>query len=153
MDNNQNGQDNRKNDWENARENWDKWQEQERKKDWDKWNSNASQSSYYNQPTHTPYDQSFSIASMACGFLSVTLSCCGYLSVSLGAMGILFAFLCSRKKKRLNSNCRFGVCLGIFGCVCGISNLILSYSQAADRLSQYPFRNLSALSFLGQWIL
>lgn len=152
MDNNQNGPDNQQNDWENARENWDKWQEQERKKDWDKWDSNASKSSYYNQPTHTPYDQGFSIASMACGFLSVTLSCCGYLAISLGAMGILFAFLCSRKNKRLNSNCRFGFCLGVCGCVYGIANLIYSYTQASGQLPQYPFQNPASLFFLQQLI-
>lgn len=152
MDHNRNGQDNQNNDWENARENWERWQEQERKKDWDKWDSNASKSSYYNQPTHTPYDQSFSLASLICGFLSVTLSCCGFLSISLGAMGILFAFLCRRNKKKLNSNCRYGFFLGIFGCAYGIVNLVLSYTRALAQLSQHPLRNPSSLSFIQQWI-
>ena len=55
---------------------------------WDRWNSNASNSSYYNQPTHRPYNQGFAIASLVLGLLSVTLGCCG-LSIPLGAMGIL----------------------------------------------------------------
>ena len=81
MDLNQDGQEQQQNsssqnDWEHARENWDKWQEQQEKKNWDKWDSNASHSSYYNQPTHTPYDQGFSIAAVVCGLLSITLSCC-----------------------------------------------------------------------------
>lgn len=127
MDNDQNGQNKQSNDWENARENWEKWQEQERKKDWDKWDSNASKSSYYNQPTHPPYDQGFSIASMVCGFLSVTLTCLPYLSLALGSLGILFAVLCSRRKKALNGNCRFGFCMGIFGCLYGFIGLIGPY--------------------------
>ncbi|MCM1027107.1 MAG: hypothetical protein NC432_11770 [Roseburia sp.] len=152
MDYNQNGPDDQQNDWENARENWDRWQEQEKKKDWDKWDSNASKSSYYNQPTHTPYDQSFSLASMACGFLSVTLGNCGLLAIPLGAMGILFAFLCSRTKKRLNSNCRFGFCLGTCGCIYGIVNLITSYIRAFEQLSQYPLQPPAALSLFQHWI-
>lgn len=127
MDFNRDGQDHQQNNgsrdgWENARENWDKWQEQQKKKDWDKWDSNASHSSYYNQPTHTPYDQGFSIAAIVCGLLSITLGCCS-LSLPLGAMGILFAVLCSRKNKPLNSNCRMGLYLSIFGCIYGTVTL------------------------------
>lgn len=128
MDFNRDGQDHQQNNgsrdgWENARENWVKWQEQQEKKDWDKWDSNASHSSYYNQPTHTPYDQGFSIAAIVCGLLSITLGCCS-LSLPLGAMGILFAVLCSRKNKPLNSNCRMGLYLSIFGCIYGTVTLI-----------------------------
>lgn len=141
MDHDQSGQDNRENSWENARENWEKWQEQEEKKDWDKWDSNASKSSYYNQPTHPPYDQSFSVASLICGFLSVTLSCC-YLSLPFGAMGILFAFLCSRRKKALNSNCRLGLCLSIFGCFYGAFGLYVAYTRLLD-----PSANPAFISF------
>ena len=128
MDLNQNGQDSQQNNssqngWENARENWDKWEEQQKKKNWDKWDSDASHSSYYNQPTHPPYDQGFSIAAFVCGLLSITLSCCP-LSLPPGAMGILFAALCSRKNKPLNDNCRIGLSLSIFGCVIGTASLI-----------------------------
>mgnify|MGYP001080550752 FL=1 len=123
-----------KNNWENARENWARWEEQERKKDWDKWNSDSTKSSYYNQPTHPPYDQGFSIASMVCGFLSVTLGCC-YLSLPLGAMGILFAILCRRRNRPLNGNCRIGLMLGIFGCIYGVFSLIYLFTHVPEQLS------------------
>lgn len=128
MDFNRNGQDQQQNNdsregWENARENWDKWEEEQEKKHWDKWDSNASHSSYYNQPTHTPYDQGFSIASVVCGILSITLGCCS-LSLPFGAMGIIFAVLCRRKNKPMNSNCRLGLYLSIFGCGYGAVSLI-----------------------------
>lgn len=112
-----------RNGWENARENWEKWEEQQEKKNWDKWDSNASHSSYYNQPTHTPYDQGFSIASIVCGMLSITLGCCS-LSLPLGAMGILFAVLCRRRNRPLNGNCRMGLYLSVFGCIYGAVNLV-----------------------------
>lgn len=125
---NQDGQNHQQNSggrdgWENARENWEKWEEQQRKKDWDKWDSDASHSSYYNQPTHTPYDQGFSVASVVCGLLSIVLSCCP-LSLSLGAMGILFASLCSRTNRPLCGNSRMGLYLSIFGCIYGTANLM-----------------------------
>lgn len=128
MDFNRDGQDPQQNNdsrdsWENARENWDKWEEEQKKKHWDKWDSNASHSSYYNQPTHTPYDRGFSIASVVCGLLSITLGCCS-LSLPLGAMGIIFAVLCSRKNKPLNGNNRLGLYLSIFGCLYGTVSLI-----------------------------
>ncbi|MDE5588474.1 MAG: hypothetical protein K2J60_04940 [Acetatifactor sp.] len=128
MDSNRDGQNHKQNSnspngWENARENWDKWEEQQEKKNWDKWDSDASHNSYYNQPTHTPYDQGFSIAAVVCGLLSITLSCCP-LSLSLGAMGILFAVLCHRKSKPLYGNSRMGLYLSIFGCIYGTVNLI-----------------------------
>lgn len=128
MDVNQGGQGQQQNNdsregWENARENWEKWQEQQEKKNWDKWDSNASHSSYYNQPTHTPYDQGFSIASLVCGFLSITLGCC-YLSLPIGALGILFAVLCSRRNKPMNSNGRMGLYLNVFGCIYGTFTLL-----------------------------
>ena len=136
MDMNPNGQNNQQNSddqngWENARENWDKWQEQEDKKHWDHWDSNASHSSYYNQPTHTPYDQNFSIAALICGILSVTLGCCG-LSLPLGALGILFAVLCSRKGKRMNNNCRMGLYLSVFGCIYGVVTVFRQIAVLQD---------------------
>lgn len=138
MDYNQNEQDNQQNNWENARENWDRWQEEQEKKNWDKWDSNASHSSYYNQPTHTPYDQVFSIASLVCGLLSVTLGCC-YLSIPLGAMGILFTALCHRRNKPLNPNCRTGIFLSIFGIIYGIFALwyLFTHQMAQLQYSAY----------------
>ena len=133
---NRDGQDHEQNNdshngWENARENWDKWQEQQEKKNWDKWDSNASHSSYYNQPTHTPRDQGFSVAAVCCGLLSVTLGWCS-LSLPLGAMGILFAVLCSRKNKPLNSSCSMGLSLSIFGCIYGTVSLVYLIMKRLD---------------------
>ena len=76
---------------------------------WDRWNSNASNSSYYNQPTHRPYGQAFTIASGICGLMSVTACCTGILSLPLGALGILFAALTYRKGKKINSASLVGV--------------------------------------------
>lgn len=87
---------------------------------WDRWNSNASNSSYYNQPTHRPYGQGFMIASGICGMLSITACCTGILSLPLGALGILFAVLTYRKGKKMNSACLIGIitsCIGIFSAV------------------------------------
>lgn len=104
---------------------------------WDRWNSGTSNSSYHNQPTHRPYDQAFSIASLVLGLLSTTMGCCG-LSIPLGALGILFAILCYRKGKRLNSNARFGLCLSIVGCVYGIGILIYALFVEIPAMLQNP---------------
>ena len=86
---------------------------------WDRWNSNSSHSSYYNQPTHRPYGQAFSIASLVLGLLSVTIGCCG-ISLPLGALGILFALLVRRKGKQMESTARAGFILSIIGFIIGI---------------------------------
>ncbi len=104
---------------------------------WDRWNSSAANSSYHNQPTHTPYDQGFSIASLVLGLLSTTLGCCG-ISLPLGALGILFALLCYRKGKRMNSNARFGLYLSIFGCVYGIGMMIYTIFVQLPAMLQDP---------------
>ena len=62
---------------------WNNWNQKDQGQ-WDRWDSSASNSSYYNQPTHRPYNQGFAIASLVLGLLSVTLGCCG-LSIPLGA--------------------------------------------------------------------
>ncbi len=115
---------NRREDWENPREKWEQWEEQQRKKDWDRWDSNASHSSYYNQPTHPPYDQGFSIAAMILGLLSVTLGCCGF-SIPLGALGIIFAVLCRRDGKKPDSNCQAGFAMSVIGILIGIFTYVL----------------------------
>lgn len=86
---------------------------------WDRWNSNSSHSSYYNQPTHRPYGQAFTIASLILGLLSVTVGCCG-ISLPLGALGILFALLVRRKGKRMEGTARTGLILSIIGFITGI---------------------------------
>ena len=86
---------------------------------WDRWNSNSSHSSYYNQPTHRPYGQAFSTASLILGLLSVTIGCCG-ISLPLGALGILFALLVRRKGRRLEGTARTGLTLSVIGFTAGI---------------------------------
>lgn len=110
---------------------------QNQNNEWDRWNSGASSSSYYNQPTHTPYDQGFSIASLVLGLLSTTLGCCG-ISLPLGALGILFAILCYRRGKHLNSNARFGLCLSVFGCIYGIGIMIYTLFVQLPAMLQDP---------------
>ena len=104
---------------------------------WDRWNSSASNSSYHSQPTHRPYDQGFSIASLVLGLLSTTLGCCG-ISLPLGALGILFALLCYRRGKHMNSNARFGLCLSVFGCVYGIGMMIYTLFVQLPAMLQDP---------------
>ena len=108
MDFNQNNQNNQQN---NDRKNWDRW------------NSNASHSSYYNQPTHAPYDRGFAIACLIMGILSMTSACCGF-SLPLGALGVLFAVLCKRKGKPLNSYCQTGLVLSVLGIIIQILLMI-----------------------------
>lgn len=120
MDFNQNNQDKHQNQdkqgWENARENWEKLEEEQAKKNWDRWNSDASHSTYYNQPTHVPYDRGFAIAALVMGILSLTSTCCGF-SLPLGALGLLFAVLCKRRGKPLNSLCQTAIALCIIGII------------------------------------
>lgn len=108
---------------------------------WNRWNSSAANSSYHNQHTHRPYDEAFSIASLVLGLLSVTLGCCG-ISIPLGALGILFAMLCYRKGKRMNSNARFGLCLSAFGLIYGIALILYSlFIQLPAQLQDPAYMN------------
>lgn len=104
----------------------DNWNPRNNRSDdgqWDRWNSNASNSSYYNQPVHKPYGQSFSMASFVLGVLSVTTGCCGF-SLPLGALGILFALLVHRKGRKLNSTAKSGLTLSCIGVFLGICTII-----------------------------
>jgi len=112
-------------------------QNQDRDDSWDRWNSGTSNSSYHNQPTHRPYDERFSIASLVLGLLSVTLGCCG-LSIPLAALGLLFAILCYRKGKRMNSNARFGMYLSVFGLVYGIGMIVYTFAVELPAMLRDP---------------
>lgn len=105
--------------------NWNQRNNRSDDSQWDRWNSNASNSSYYNQPVHKPYGQGFSFASFILGVLSVTIGCCG-ISLPLGALGILFALLVYRKGKKLNNTAKSGLVLSCIGAVLGV--LIIIYS-------------------------
>lgn len=92
---------------------------------WDRYNSDSSHNSYHNQPTHTPYDQSFAIASLVLGLLSTAFGSSG-LTIPLSALGILFAVLCYRKGKRFKGTARFGLILSIVGLIYGVGSLVHS---------------------------
>ncbi len=124
-------------DWQNEGNNgWDNDQNNQR----NRWNSNASNSSYYNQPTHRPYDQGFGIAALVLGLLSSTLANCG-LAIPLGSLGILFAILSRRTKKRMNSNARFGLYLSVFGCIYGVGVIIYTFVQLPSMMQDPAFVN------------
>ncbi len=108
---------------------------------YDRWNSSASNSSYYNQPTHRPYGQGFLIASMVCGVLSVTACCTGILSLPLGALGILFAMLTYRRGKKMNGTAMTGIVFSTMGIITGVSILIYSFYTLPDMMNDPAFRN------------
>ena len=107
----------------------------------DRWNSNASNSSYYNQPTHRPYGQTFSIASAICGLLAMTTSCTIILSLPLGALGILFAVLAHRTKKKMNTTCVTGIALSCVGLVSAVSRIVYSFVMLPSLMENEAFRN------------
>lgn len=125
MDSNQNGPDNRN----------------RRNEQWDRWNSNASNSSYYNQPTHRPYGQSFSIASGVCGILSLSTCCFIIVSLPLAALGILFAVLAYRKGKKMNNTCVAGVLFSSIGLACAVTLTIYSLAMMPVLLKNEAFRS------------
>lgn len=108
---------------------------------WDRWNSNASNSSYYNQPTHSPHGQGFTMASITCGILSVTTCCTGVLSLPLGALGILFAVLVYRKGKQLNAPCITGIIFSCIGIAMGLFMTIYSFVMLPTFLENEAFRS------------
>lgn len=108
---------------------------------WDRWNSNSSNSSYYNQPTHRPNGQGFTMASVTCGILSITTCCTGFLPLPLGALGILFAMLVYRKGKRMNSSCMMGIITSCIGMAVGLMMTIYSFAMLPAFLKNEEFRS------------
>lgn len=108
---------------------------------WDRWNSNASNSSYYNQPTHRPYGQTFSIAAAICGLLSITTSCTIVLSLPLGALGILFAMLARRKGKKMSGTCATGLVFSSAGLLFAVVMMIYSLVMLPALMKDETFRN------------
>ena len=107
---------------------------------WDRWNSNASNSSYYNQPTHRPYGQAFTIASGICGLMSVTACCTGISSLPLGALGILFAALTYRKGKKMNSASLVGVVSSCVGIISAVIITINTFTMLPTLMENESFR-------------
>lgn len=108
---------------------------------WDRWNSNASNSSYYNQPTHKPRGQGFTMASVTCGILSITTCCTGILPLPLGALGILFAVLVYRKGKKTNTACALGISTSCIGIAIGLMMTIYSFAMLPFFLKNEAFRS------------
>lgn len=108
---------------------------------WDRWNSNASNSSYYNQPTHKPHGQGFTMASVTCGILSITTCCTGILPLPLGALGILFAILVYRKGKKLNTACVMGISISCIGIAIGLLMTVYSFVMLPVFLKNEAFRS------------
>lgn len=107
----------------------------------DRWNTSASDSSYYNQPTHRPYGQTFSVASAVCGLLAVTTSCTVILSLIFGSLGLLFAVLAHRSKKRMNTTCVTGIVLSCAGLVTVVSMMIYSFLSLPSLMQNEMFRS------------
>ena len=122
MNYNENGQDNQNNN------------------QWDRWNSNASNSSYYNQPTHRPYRQGFMIASGICGLLAVSTCCTGIFPLIFGSLGILFAVLAYRKGQKLNNSCKLGIITSIAGILGGIFLIVYSLVTLPTMLQDEAYR-------------
>lgn len=108
---------------------------------WDRWNSNASNSSYYNQPIHRPHGQGFTMASVTCGILSITTCCTGILPLPLGALGILFAVLVYRKGRQINSACVMGITTSCIGIAIGLMITIYSFAMLPTLLKNEAFRS------------
>ncbi len=108
---------------------------------WDRWNSDSSNSSYYNQPTHRPYGQSFGIAAGVCGLLSMTTSCTIILSLPLGALGILFAVLSHRKGKKMSGTCATGLALSAAGLTFAVAMMVYSFVMMPVLMKNESFRN------------
>ena len=106
-------------------DNWNPRNNQDDRK-WDRWDSNASNSSYYNQPVHKPYGQAFSYASFLIGMFSVTRGCCGF-SLPFGALGLLFALLVYRRGKKLNHTAKSGLVLSCIGIFLGLFAIYITF--------------------------
>ena len=89
----------------------------------DQYNRNGS---YYNQPTHRPYDQGFIIASLVCGLLSTFLGIV-LIGLPIGALGILFALLTYRKGKRMNILAKTGLVTSVLGILFGVIIIVCVY--------------------------
>lgn len=107
---------------------------------WDKWNSNASNSSYYNQPVHRPYGQIFSIASAVCGLLSLMTCCTIVLSLPLGALGLLFAVLAYRKGRKTSNICVTGITLSCIGLAVAAALIVYSFVMLPALMRNDVFR-------------
>ena len=93
----------------------------------------STRNPYYNQPTHSPYKgQSFAVACMACGILSMLLTCLAIVPIILGAFSLLFASLAYRKGKRRNHLVFYGLMSSGFGIISAIIMLVQIFTMQLD---------------------
>ncbi len=93
----------------------------------------STRNPYYNQPTHSPYrGQSFAIASMVCGILSMMLTCLAIVPFILAAFSFLFASLAYRKGRRRNNLVFYGIVSSGFGIISAIIMLIQIFTIQPD---------------------
>lgn len=86
-------------------------------------------SSYYNQPTHSPYKGlGFVYASLLFGILALVSSCTGILPFFFGSLSILFAVLGHRRKKRMNGLSLGGIITSVMGILFGTLTLIYVFA-------------------------
>lgn len=108
---------------------------------WDRWNSNASNNSYYNQPVHRPYGQSFNTASNICGILSVMTGCFALFSMPLGALGVLFSSLARRKGRRSGPTGNMGFVFSCIGLVSALVTILSSLAMLPTLMKNEAFRS------------
>ena len=84
----------------------------------------------YEQPQEQPQgtfpqpqrrNSGFTVASCACGMLSMALCITGVLGLPLGALSILFAVLSKRRGERLSTLSLVGIILSVIGIVLGLA--------------------------------
>lgn len=102
----------------------------------------------YNNPNNHIYQSnnypqseklnSFAVASLICGLISILLCCTGVLSLPLGALGILFAVLSKRLDKPMSSFSITGIVLSTLGILMGlIACIYVLTTMPEDSTSEY----------------
>ncbi len=110
---------------------------------WDRWNSNSSQNSYYNQPTHSPHKgRGFEYAAFICGLVSISFTCSGFFSLPVGALGILFALLTYRKGKKMQQLSKAGLWLSCTGILFTLILVVISFATITANMKDENFRNM-----------
>lgn len=83
-----------------------------------------------NNNTVTPEERSinsFAIASLVCGILSILMCCGGILSLPFGALSILFAVLSRRRGRRMPGMSIAGIWIGCVGILMGVLMTVYSF--------------------------
>lgn len=70
-----------------------------------------------------PRTNSFAVASLVMGILSLVCCCCGYLGIAAGGLGIMFALL-SRGREPMCGQARAGIILSAAGMFLGLISIL-----------------------------